>query len=159
MHSPLKFQASLFKRDFYTAGVVEFKPSNELSDNLAGYLEIIQSQNATFTDIIVFPESTLNSADSTTFVPNPEDQINPCFSDPNATYYEEFLVTLSCAARNASKYIVINLTEKQKCEDIPEDTRSCASNKIFSIGNCRNRCRSYKETKKFFGKLQRLLEG
>eukprot|EP00099_Drosophila_melanogaster_P026449 NP_727068.1 uncharacterized protein Dmel_CG32751, isoform A [Drosophila melanogaster] len=124
----LSQQASLFKRDFYTAGVVEFEPSNELSDNLAGYLEIIQSQNATSTDIIVFPESTLNSAGSTTFVPNPEDQINPCLSDPNATYYEEFLVTLSCAARNASKYIVINLTEKQKCEDIPEDTRPCASN-------------------------------
>ncbi|EDW52975.1 GM12590 [Drosophila sechellia] len=124
----LSQQASLFKRDFYTAGLVEFKPSNDLSDNLAGYLEIIHSQNATSTDIIVFPESTLNSAGSTTFVPNPEDQINPCLSDPNATYYEEFLVTLSCAARNASKYIVINLTEKQKCEDVPEDTRPCASN-------------------------------
>jgi len=111
---------------------VEFKQSilslSAWSDSLAGYVEIINSENASATDIIVFPESTLNSAGSTTFVPNPEDQINPCLSDPNATYYEEFLVTLSCAARNASKYIVINLTEKQKCEDIPEDTRPCASN-------------------------------
>ncbi|XP_017023271.1 vanin-like protein 1 [Drosophila kikkawai] len=46
--------------------------------------------------------------------------------DPNATYYEEFLVTLSCAARNASKYVVINLTEKERCKDVPEDTRPCA---------------------------------
>ncbi|XP_043659406.1 vanin-like protein 2 [Drosophila teissieri] len=124
----LSQQVSLFKRDFYTAGVVEFKPSNVLSDNLAGYLEIINSQNATSTDIIVFPESTLNDMGPMTFVPSPEDQISPCSSDPNATLYEEFLVTLSCAARNASKYVVINLTEKQKCEDVPEDTRPCASN-------------------------------
>ncbi|XP_017064084.1 vanin-like protein 2 [Drosophila eugracilis] len=116
------------RRDYYTAGVVEFKPSNLLSDNLAAYVEIIQSRNASLTDIIVFPESTLNDMGPTTFVPKPEDQINPCLSDPNLTLYEEFLVTLSCAARNASKYIVINLTEKQKCEDVPEDTRPCASN-------------------------------
>ncbi|EDW52974.1 vanin-like protein 1 [Drosophila sechellia] len=125
-------QAALAESDFYTAGVVEFQQSifslSAWSDSLAGYVEIINSENANATDIIVFPESTLNSAGSTTFVPNPEDQINPCLSDPNATYYEEFLVTLSCAARNASKYIVINLTEKQKCEDVPEDTRPCASN-------------------------------
>ncbi|XP_016976711.1 vanin-like protein 2 isoform X2 [Drosophila rhopaloa] len=124
----LSHQASLLKKDFYTAGVVEFRPSNLLSDNLDAYLEIIQSKNASSTDIIVFPESTLNDVGDTSFVPNPEDQINPCLSDPNATYYEHFLVTLSCAARNASKYIVINLTEKQKCEDVPEDTRPCASN-------------------------------
>ncbi|XP_044317163.1 vanin-like protein 1 [Drosophila rhopaloa] len=124
----LSHQASLLENDFYTAGVVEFQPSNLLSDNLDAYLEIIQSKNASSTDIIVFPKSTLNNMGNTSFVPNPEDQINPCLTDPNATYYEEFLVTLSCASRNASKYIVINLTEKQKCEDVPEDTRPCASN-------------------------------
>ncbi|XP_016986846.2 vanin-like protein 1 [Drosophila rhopaloa] len=125
-------QAALADSDYYTAGVVEFRQSilsaSAWSDSLEGYVEIIHSENASATDIIVFPESTLNSVGSTTFVPNPDDQINPCLSDPNATYYEEFLVTLSCAARNASKYIVINLTEKQKCTDVPEDTRPCASN-------------------------------
>ncbi|XP_017055120.1 vanin-like protein 1 [Drosophila ficusphila] len=124
-------QASLLDTDYYTAGVVEFRQSilsSSASDSLEGYVEIIHSENASSTDIIVFPESTLNSASSTSFVPNPDDRISPCLSDPNATYYEEFLVTLSCAARNASKYIVINLTEKQKCEDVPEDTRPCASN-------------------------------
>ncbi|XP_037724963.1 vanin-like protein 1 [Drosophila subpulchrella] len=128
----MSHQAALADLDYYTAGVVEFRQSilslSAWSDALEGYVEIINSENASATDIIVFPESTLNSAGSTTFVPNPEDQINPCLSDPNFTVYEEFLVTLSCAARNASKYIVINLTEKQKCEDVPEDTRPCASN-------------------------------
>ncbi|XP_052856648.1 vanin-like protein 2 [Drosophila gunungcola] len=122
----LSQQASVSKRDYYTAGVVEFRPSNLVSDNLAAYLEIIQSKNASFTDIIVFPESTLNDMGATSFVPNPEHLINPCLSDPKATYYEDFLVILSCAARNASKYIVINLTEKQMCEDVPEDSRPCA---------------------------------
>ncbi|XP_020805595.1 vanin-like protein 1 [Drosophila serrata] len=115
--------------DYYTAGVVEFRQSilglDAWSENLEAYVEIINSENASATDIIVFPESTLNALGSTTFVPNPEDNINPCL---NGSHYEEFLVTLSCAARNVSKYIVINLTEKQKCEDTPDDPRPCASN-------------------------------
>ncbi|KAH8235434.1 hypothetical protein KR032_000196 [Drosophila birchii] len=122
----LTYAASL---DYYTAGVVEFRQSilslDAWSENLETYVEIIHSENASATDIIVFPESTLNALGSTTFVPNPEDGINPCL---NGSQYEEFLVTLSCAARNASKYIVINLTEKQKCEDTPDDPRPCASN-------------------------------
>ncbi|KAH8327511.1 hypothetical protein KR067_004939, partial [Drosophila pandora] len=119
--------ASLKEEDYYTAGVVEFLTSS-LSENVAAYVDIINSENASSTDIIVFPESTLNDHSSTTFVPDPKELVNPCLSDPNATYFEEFLVTISCAARNASKYVVINLTEKQKCEDVPEDTRPCASN-------------------------------
>ncbi|KAH8273044.1 hypothetical protein KR018_002256, partial [Drosophila ironensis] len=118
--------------DYYTAGVVEFRqetPSTvALEENTAAYVEIISSENASATDIIVFPESTLNNVSFATFVSAPEDQVNPCLSDPNATYFEEFLVAISCAARNASKYVVINLTEKQKCEDTPEDPRPCASN-------------------------------
>ncbi|XP_020813711.1 vanin-like protein 1 [Drosophila serrata] len=120
-------QAALVEADYYTAGVVEFLPTS-LTANVKAYVEIILSENASATDIIVFPESTLNGSGSMTFVPNPEDEISPCLNDPNATHYEEFLVTISCAARNASKYVVINLTEKQKCEDVPEDTRPCASN-------------------------------
>ncbi|KAH8318379.1 hypothetical protein KR074_000479, partial [Drosophila pseudoananassae] len=115
------------EEDYYTAGVVEFQKSS-LSENTAAYVEIIKSGSASSTDIIVFPESTLNDGSSTTFIPDPKELVNPCLSDPNATYFEEFLVTISCAARNASKYVVINLTEKQKCEDVPEDTRPCASN-------------------------------
>ncbi|XP_017035953.1 vanin-like protein 1 [Drosophila kikkawai] len=122
-------QAALAEADYYTAGVVEFRQSVlSLTENVEAYVEIILSENASATDIIVFPESTLNGSGSMTFVPNPKDEIAPCLSDPNATHYEAFLVTISCAARNASKYVVINLTEKQKCEDVPEDTRPCASN-------------------------------
>ncbi|KAM8719645.1 hypothetical protein ACLKA7_005817 [Drosophila subpalustris] len=119
-------QASIDRGNFYTAGVVEFRRENEWRNNLDGYVEIINSQNASATDIIVFPEATLNGIDSASLVPQPEQQINPCLMDPQFQMYAEFLVQLSCAARNASKYVVINLSERQLCSDTPEDTRPCA---------------------------------
>ncbi|XP_017156566.1 vanin-like protein 1 [Drosophila miranda] len=126
----LSHQASIAESDYYTAGVVEFRQSvlstSPWSDNLAGYLEIIQSANASETDIIVFPELTINSMGPQTFVPDPKEQIAPCLNDPSALYYAEFLVSLSCAARNVSKYLVINVSEKKLCTDTPEDPRPCA---------------------------------
>ncbi|XP_022215047.1 LOW QUALITY PROTEIN: vanin-like protein 1 [Drosophila obscura] len=128
----LSHQASIAENDYYTAGVVEFRhtvlSTSAWSDNLAGYLEIVQSANASETDIIVFPELTLNSLGPQTFVPEPKDQIAPCLADPSATHYAEFLVALSCAARNASKYLVINVSEQKLCTDTPEDPRPCAAN-------------------------------
>ncbi|XP_034670342.1 vanin-like protein 1 [Drosophila subobscura] len=134
----LSHQASIAERDYYTAGVVEFRhtvlSTSAWSDNLAGYLEILQSTNASETDIIVFPELTINGMGPQTFVPEPKDQIAPCLTDPNAVYYAEFLVALSCAARNVSKYVVINVAEKKLCTDTPEDTRPCAADG-FNIHN------------------------
>ncbi|EDV92303.1 vanin-like protein 1 [Drosophila grimshawi] len=126
--------------NFYTAGVVEFRQAvgrdanANLADNLAGYLSIIQSSDADddddsdadVTDIIVFPEATLNGLDTLSFVPAVEEQVTPCLSDPNASYYAPFLVAISCAARTARKYIVINISEQQLCSATPEDTRPCA---------------------------------
>ncbi|XP_032288963.1 vanin-like protein 2 isoform X2 [Drosophila virilis] len=117
---------------FYTAGVVEFRQaigqdSNEnLADNLAGYLELIESPDARTADIIVFPELTLNDMETLTFLPKPEQSLSPCVDDPIARYYAPFLVSISCAARKASKYIVINICERQLCSATPEDTRPCA---------------------------------
>ncbi|XP_034483901.1 vanin-like protein 2 [Drosophila innubila] len=123
-------QAAIDKANFYTAGVVEFRRANDddWRNNYDGYVEIINSENAKATDIIVFPEATLNGLNSTSFVPDPEKNINPCLEDAEFNYYAEFLVKLSCAARNVSKYIVINLSERQLCSDTPEDTRPCAPN-------------------------------
>ncbi|ALC48763.1 CG32751, partial [Drosophila busckii] len=120
------------EQNFYTAGVVEFRQAegNELlvwQENLAGYLEIIHSTNASATDIIIFPEATLNTIETASFVPAPEQQITPCLDDAQSLVYAEFLVKLSCAARETRKYIVINLSEQQLCSDTPEDTRPCAS--------------------------------
>lgn len=122
-------QAVIDNGNFYTAGVVEFRHTpDDWSANLEGYLQIIYSENASSTDIIVFPEATLNSIDTASFVPAPEKNISPCLTDPESKLYAEYLVKLSCAARNVSKYVVINLSERQLCSDTPEDTRPCASN-------------------------------
>ncbi|KAM8720108.1 hypothetical protein ACLKA7_006198 [Drosophila subpalustris] len=119
-------QAVIDQGNFYTAGVVEFWREDEWRNNLDAYVEIINSENASATDIIIFPEATLNNIDSASFVPQPEQEVNPCLMDPEFKIYAEFLVQLSCAARNVSKYIVINLSERQLCSDTPEDTRPCA---------------------------------
>ncbi|XP_030380912.1 vanin-like protein 2 [Scaptodrosophila lebanonensis] len=123
--------------DFYTAGVVEFyynidsDMNQAWSENLLGFLEIIGSENASATDIIVFPEATLNSQQTATFVPEPKLLIVPCLDDPNATYYHELLVRISCAAREFSKYVVINVNEKQVCsENAQNDPRPCAPNDL-----------------------------
>ncbi|XP_060664994.1 vanin-like protein 2 [Drosophila nasuta] len=120
--------------DFYTAGVVEFRNAASVADNLAGYLEIIASPNASATDIIVFPEATLGNFNSYDFVPSPQQQVTPCLDDPEAQYYADYLVAISCAARNVSKYVAINVPEHELCTDVPEDTRPCASNG-FNIYN------------------------
>ncbi|XP_067636406.1 vanin-like protein 1 [Eurosta solidaginis] len=120
---------------YYTAGVVEFRPatnvSNLLEENLAAYLDIIASVEAANTDIIVFPESTLNSKPTSTFVPNPstsdsDPELVPCLLG-NTSIYAEFLVQISCSARQSRKYLVINLTEREHCTETSEDPRPCAS--------------------------------
>ncbi|XP_037808612.1 vanin-like protein 1 [Lucilia sericata] len=128
----LSLQASTAYDPFYAAGVVEFRPSTSLTaearmlDNLKGYLSILESEDAKNLDVIVFPESTLNNNEEATFVPNPaKGLIIPC--NVNTGEYHDLLVQLSCAARKLASYVVINLTEKELCSTVPEDTRPCAS--------------------------------
>ncbi|XP_049540236.1 vanin-like protein 1 [Anopheles darlingi] len=117
----------------YWAGVVEFSsaPTNETAEastarRLAEYLSIIASSAAIDTDVLVFPESTLNSHATASFVPNPADKIAPC----NNLQYEPVVRDVSCAARNAKKYVLINLTEKARCPE-GSDTRPCAPNGLY----------------------------
>lgn len=119
---------------YYTAGVVEFQPVivgmpsfDMLQEHLKAYLNIIHSEQANETDILVFPEGTLNNAFEMSFVPSEKEQVIPCNSI-NQDKYADFLVQLSCAARSARKYVVINLTEKENCPSSVEDTRPCALN-------------------------------
>ncbi|XP_075158331.1 vanin-like protein 1 [Haematobia irritans] len=121
--------------DFYTAGVVEFRPiisgmssADMLADHLQAYLSIIESPEAQNTDIIVFPEGTLNNVFQLTYVPSENDRVIPCLFNETSTPYSDFLITLSCAARSVRKYLVINLTEKEDCAMVPFDTRPCALN-------------------------------
>ncbi|XP_058128985.1 vanin-like protein 1 isoform X2 [Anopheles ziemanni] len=118
----------------YWAGVVEFS-SDRLSGEpeerssafrLTEYLRIINSAEADPTDVIVFPESTLNDHATASFVPDPNDRIAPC----NNLQYEPVVRDISCAARNRKKYILINLTEKAHCP-MQYDTRPCSSDGLY----------------------------
>lgn len=85
-----------------------------LADNLAAYMEILRSPEAKNLDIIVFPESTLNNDIEMTFVPDAAiNQTVLCNSDDNDIH--EFLKHISCAARTANAYVVINIKEKEVC--------------------------------------------
>lgn len=122
----------------YEAGVVEFFPSvsedseNDTMTNLEEYIKILEQPAAKNLDIILFPETALNSIDTAIYVPEGQDQINPC--DSNNYTSKEILKELSCAAKNGNKYVVINLTEKTDCPDkemeTNKDERECRENKL-----------------------------
>ncbi|XP_037933152.1 vanin-like protein 1 [Teleopsis dalmanni] len=98
-----------------------------VNEHLEAYVRIIKSAEANDTDIIVFPEGTLNNALQTTYVPAAHEKVVPCLN-VTGMVYADFLMQLSCAARTARKYLVINLTEKENCTAVAQDTRPCAAN-------------------------------
>lgn len=120
---------------YYTAAVAEFRPlirgssAQMLAENLAGYLELISATNQS-TDIIVFPEASLNSVMQLTAVPAPSEQGSDSLcSDPsnpsNSSSYSsssssdvaDFLRQLACAAVQAQTYLVINVKEREECSN------------------------------------------
>ncbi|XP_029720932.2 vanin-like protein 1 [Aedes albopictus] len=124
-------QQSLPTDDSYVVGVVEFRPepkdmdiATRTSIHLEAYKELIRSNEAKLTDIVVFPELTLNSPNDPVPVPDPKDAIIPCI--PNGT---ELLSQLSCLAIETGKYMVINLSESFECDSLPaNDPRPCDPN-------------------------------
>ncbi|XP_052872684.1 vanin-like protein 1 [Anopheles cruzii] len=126
--SPPTEQVSTASDPHYWAGVVEFssQPIEGESDiaaterRLAKYLEIIASPDAVPADVLAFPENTLDTRSTASFVPHPADRIIPC----NNLRYEKTVRDVSCEAQRTKKYVLINLTEKARC---PEggDTRPC----------------------------------
>ncbi|KAL7743922.1 hypothetical protein ACLKA6_003144 [Drosophila palustris] len=120
--------------DYYTAAVVEFRPAiagassaQLLAENLAAYLELIQSANGT-TDIIVFPEATLNSLLQLTAVPKPSN-LSLCHTQTQRqtdTEEEEgdvaeFMRQLACAAVEAQTYLLFNVKERENCKKQQND--------------------------------------
>ncbi|XP_004527053.1 vanin-like protein 1 [Ceratitis capitata] len=129
-------RASDIKDPYFVAGVVEFRPDfigltteQLVAKHTDAYTEILSSAEALETDIVVFPESTLNNEFKPTYVPAAEDAIIPCLLANQSSRYENFLIALSCAARTNRKYVVINLTEKEDCaSNAAFDPRPCATN-------------------------------
>ncbi|PSN46120.1 Vanin-like protein 2 [Blattella germanica] len=126
---------------FYTAAVVEYSalgnrsvntPQDILLLNANNYLHYIKQAASAKVDIIVFPECGLSTIylptnrseirPFLTSIPDPKkEDINPCVD--SATDVSEVLKILSCAALNASLYVVVNLPEIQECEGMgcPDD--------------------------------------
>ncbi|XP_034490272.1 vanin-like protein 3 isoform X2 [Drosophila innubila] len=121
--------SSAASTDYYTAGVVEFRPAISganstqlLEENLTAYLELISLANGT-TDIIVFPEATLNSLLQLTAVPQPSSQSLCHKQTVAATEVAEFMRQLACAAVEAQTYLLFNVKEREECgNDNDDDT-------------------------------------
>lgn len=101
----------------YRAGVVEYQrfvdPLDHEAATAANLNEYISLTIRSSVDILVFPESSLNTIETAIFVPDVEEQVIPCQN----TSYGEILHGLSCAA-GLGKYVVVNVKEKtQICSD------------------------------------------
>lgn len=110
-------QTSTVDSDSYVAAVVEFfqtnigaTPEDKLRFRVNEYVDFIKSEASADADIIVFPESSLNGQSTAQFVPDAADQIIPCL---DASYVGNPIQDISCAARNRTMYVVINLTMKR----------------------------------------------
>ncbi|XP_068154631.1 vanin-like protein 3 [Drosophila tropicalis] len=109
---------------YYTAGVVEFRPavtggnsSQLLEENLLAYLALIKEANGT-TDIIVFPEATLNTQLQLTAVPEANTNRSICDDDGGVDEkVAPFLRELACAAQEAHTYLVVNVKERESCHN------------------------------------------
>lgn len=118
-------------KDYYVGAVVEFAPFVKLKDgpvtvqtNAAKYAEFMKMAKEQNADIIVFPEDGLTSysmpgkseMDSwTTAIPSPEDNYVPCTQDRIGV--SQALKDLSCAAKNYSIYLVVNIAEKEALQN------------------------------------------
>lgn len=99
-------------------------------NNLNEYRRIISHADVSQADIIVFPESTLNSIDTAVYLPEPENLVVPC---GNSSFHD-IVFKISCAALTEGKYIVINVNEKSDCPDKQQlemnDPRPCDAKKV-----------------------------
>ncbi|KAL2712556.1 vanin-like protein 1 [Vespula squamosa] len=113
----------------YIAAVVEFAPKSvtnnsefTLQSNTLEYEELIKDANKQNADIIVFPEDGITSYNLpmknemdpwATVIPSAKAKYTPCTT--NANDISETLKNISCAAKNNSIYVVVNIAEKEVC--------------------------------------------
>lgn len=118
------------QNNYYTAAVVEFPPTfvkgnavETLMNNTQMYKQYIAEAKQQNADIIVFPEDGLTTTqfttsltmnDWSTVIPAANEGYIPCTG--NRSGISETLKQLSCAARNNSIYVVINIAERETCQ-------------------------------------------
>lgn len=136
-------QASAPDSPTYVAAVVEYSPdtgspgdsvADIVSKNVAQYVPLIRRAAEQEVDIIVFPECGLvtygSSTKFATPLPHPDDRVNPCTD--TSSNVAEAIRTLSCAARNHSIYVVVNLPEVHPC---PDATNCSSSSVVYYNSN------------------------
>lgn len=126
----------------YVAAVVEYSPDKESDDpnnpntainrRIDEYVQLILTPVTVIEDfdIIVFPESTLNTVEVPSDFPDQEANITPC-DDTN--FDDDLFRKISCAAKQSRRYVVINLTTKRNCTEEKAETndpRECSPNDI-----------------------------
>lgn len=105
------------------AAVVEFAPKprlggtseEQLQRRLNEYLDFINHEQAVDVDIMVFPESCLNDRFTAQIIPDVDEEVVPC---TNSAYDNTPVQAISCAARNRSTYVVINLTMQRHVPEL-----------------------------------------
>ncbi|XP_015435413.1 PREDICTED: vanin-like protein 2 [Dufourea novaeangliae] len=148
-------------RNYYIAAVVEFSPKVEqcgpltLQKNREMYIEYIEKAKKQDSDIIVFPEDGLTSVRMpeksemmswATVVPSADEKYVPCeYHRPGVS---ETLKQLSCAARNNSIYLVVNIAEMESC-DLGQTNRD---QQCFSVNGTR-----YHNTNVVFDRTGRII--
>lgn len=79
------------------------------------------------TDIVVFPEMTLNKMTTAFETPEPSARISPCDDSSSAN----LLKLISCSAKNFRRYVVVNAITKARCPDAEmienKDPRNCSA--------------------------------
>ncbi|RZB39275.1 CN hydrolase domain containing protein, partial [Asbolus verrucosus] len=114
-----------------TIAVVEYQPifnesltkDDKILANTAKYIALLDLVQDGL-DIIIFPEATLFNDPETAVELTIND--NPCDSKNNY----EFIQQLSCAARNSSTYLLVNLVQKVKCESANQ-SENCQNTGYF----------------------------
>lgn len=104
----------------YKAAVVEFnlrsRPigQNIIKENVKRVIDIINSDEMKNVDILVFPESILNNPIAPIPLSKSDEEHSLC--DSSTIHW--LLKDISCAARQSSTYIVINLITKDNTGNI-----------------------------------------
>lgn len=110
---------------YYTAAVVEVNPPQNVGDNFntvaavsQQMVDIIKSPETKTVDIMVLPEGLFNRVPTAILLPT-----SSLFCDDGDAHF--LLRNISCAARDANKYVVINAYIKIYCSD--DDQTFCAN--------------------------------
>lgn len=105
----------------YIAAVVEYAadqenntPQQRLNLRVIEYVNFITHADAVSADIIVFPESTLTDIQLPQTVPDAAERVVPC---ANSAYNSNAVQSISCAARDSRKYVVINLIGRRSIDN------------------------------------------